>query len=349
MKLGTSGTSSTTDTPEVKAVVPPTPGGIFQQFAEIDASVKAGFISEDEASCMRKRIISGTNGQTVTNVVDEEKTALADHFKEVEMRNFQPWRRDVQKFEQIVAEWKTISLEELQDTFLAKAKAGQMSTTETMLAIYLLYGGPDQPQFLRCMLVNTSGAHRMFMHNVYVATTRERSFMQLHGEEIVRMSVPLFPAGREFNVLNNQVLSAEVTGGGPQDRRSGLFRETEEGDPMGGGISLPVQGPGQDGNYYVDMTQVQEAMFHLEKQQEIVSGLVAGIQKSQAQSRGGQKGGYWKNKKNQYNQQNATPPAYGQQNYPHHYSQQSNQYQARGNPLGAGESPETPATTAKRN
>ena len=92
----------------------------------------------------------------------------------------------------------------------------------------------------------------MFMHNVCVATTRERSFMQLHGEEVVLMSVPLFQAGREFNVLNNQVLSAEVTGGGPQERRSGIFRETEEGDPMGGGISLPVQGPGQDGNYFVD-------------------------------------------------------------------------------------------------
>lgn len=332
-------------TPVLKPSDPPV-GGLVEQFAEIKRCLDANMITQEEAGIMRMRIITGgTNCET--KVGSTEPETLTKYFKDAELRSHQPWRRDMEKFETLSLDWAQMSIDDKRDVFLNKAKTNLLTPCETMLSVYLLYGNETDLDFLRSLLVCSSGSLRLLMHNLYVAKNREPSFLNSYGERIVDLSVPLFPAAREFSAINTMVLEESVQGGGPGRK---IFKEGEEGDPLGGGPIHFFLQTNEEGNHYVDMTNVDAAVGAL--QREIASIKAQGNRT---------KAPWWKNKKqynnNQHYQHNYA--SYHQPAPPYHNQQHSNQqngnqpnnsYQARGNPSGAGEAPvSAPATVTKKN
>jgi len=86
---------------------------VFTQFEEIKKSVEAGYCSKEEGELMRKNVVNSTALKAST---DEDSDGLTKHFKEMELRNFQPWRRDVQRFNNIVEEWEKVTLSRISRT-----------------------------------------------------------------------------------------------------------------------------------------------------------------------------------------------------------------------------------------
>jgi hypothetical protein len=324
---------------------------IYEELSQIKKSLLEGLITEEEASTLKARVLGGP-----PTTQDASKDALAEHFKEAEMRNLQPWRRDLQRFKNVEEEWSKMSLEEKQKIFWQKTKTGRISSTEAMLSIYVLYGSEKDLHFLRSLLVSSSGANRMFMHNFYVAQSRESSFLQMYGDRVVNLTSPLFPPLEQYNVYNDMLLNEEVEGGGP-DRRP-LFKEAEDGDPMGGAVSFPVLS-GQDGSQYVDMTAVDNAVYALQKQQTAINTTIQSLQQQQTAARNS-KIPWWKKKQGYYQQGNQQQFTNAQPQHQHNNNNHNNNsqnypappynaqgYPNRGNP-GGGEAPGTPATTTKK-
>jgi len=337
------------------AIVQPS---LFDQLTDIKRSLEAGLIDEDEAKARKKLILEGTStASSTSDSSDPDREGLTKYFRDAELRTHQVWRRDYEKYVMIKEDWVSMPLEEKQAIFIDKAKAHLLSSTEVMLGIYLLWGGDKELEFLRSLLVSSSGAHRMLMHNFYVAEHREPSFLKTHGDKIPRLPDPLFPHTKEFSALNTMLLEEPVIGGGVE-RRS-LFRSAEENDPLGGAPNFYVQ-TGPDGQSFVDMADVEQTCATMQRQ-------IAALRTAQ-QSKGQGKPWYKKNKSNNNNYNNNYNNYNNNNNYqnsqypnyqPQQQQQQQQQYQQqpayKGNLMGAGEPPQTsptssqPATTAKRN
>lgn len=328
----------------------PRPGSLRAELQDLKECLEDGYITKEEYEIKRATLLAGP---TQTTGPSGEKDVLAKHFIETELRNLQPWRIDVQKFQTIRDGWAKITLEEKRGMFLRKAENQRLGATEAMLGMYLLYGGEDDLDFLRSLLVSSSGEQRMFMHNMYVATNREEVFMLTHGHSIARLTSPLFPSFASFNLLNDMILAEDVSGGGVE--RKPLFKESEEGDPLGGGITFPVL-VNPDGSSFVDVTDMGEAVLLLQRQISSMTSMVQSLEAGKAQV-SKSKSTYWKNR-------NQRAPAQQQQQHQYHNPQQQQQYhnpqqQAanynptynqngyRGNVTG-GDPPTTPATTTKR-
>lgn len=235
---------------------------VYDQLEDIRKSLAANLITEAEAATMKQRIIDGPPvHKHIQQVVHDGSNTgdLARYFRDAELRTHQVWRRDYEKFCTVRDDWAAMSIEEKQEIFLNKAKAGLINNTETMLSIYLLYGNDDDLNFLRSLLVNSTGSLRLLMHNLYVSSQREPSFLKSYGDRIVALSEPLFPPTKEFSALNTVLLMDDPAGGGPPKKQS------EHVDPLGGGTHLPVQST-PDGHHYVDMSVVEQVVGDIQRQ-----------------------------------------------------------------------------------
>ena len=289
-------------------------------------------ITEAEYKEKRRFILFGPP-VAAPSTTEGNEGILAKHFQESELRNLQPWRVDVQRFKTVKADWAKMSKEQKQGMFLRKAENHRLGATEAMLGMYLLYGTEEDLDFLRSLLVCSSGDQRMFMHNMYVATNREEVFMLANGHRISSLSTPLFPAFEQFNLLNDMVLQEEAVGGGGSGERK-LFREAEEGDPLGGAMSCPVI-LNPDGSAYADITDIGEAVLFLQRQIATTTSALQSLQAHQTQAKA--KGAFWRKKNapaySSYHHQ-SYGPAPTNSNYAPNYNNQGYPAPRSGNPGG---------------
>lgn len=316
-------------------------GSMFAKLRDAKRCLDADLCTEAEYEQMRRSIMFGSSTAAPG---ESSEGALAKHFQDSELRNLQPWRVDVQRFERIKADWARTTLEQKQSLFLRKAENHRLGATEAMLGMYLLYGSEEDLDFLRSLLVSSSGDQRMFMHNMYVACMREEVFLLSNGHKIPHLTTPLFPAMDEFNLLNDMVLSEEAVGGGSEKK---LFKEAEEGDPLGGGMSCPVI-LNPDGSAYADITDIGEAVLFLQRQIATTTTALQSLQAHQTQAKS--KGAFWRKKNapaySSYNHQSYGPPPVNSQ-YAPNYNAQGYPAPRAGNP-GGGETPTVPATVGKK-
>lgn len=329
----------------------PSQMSLKEKLQDLKDCVDAGLMSQEEADSYRRGLIEPRG-----EVTDGDGDGLKDYFRSAELRKQQPWRKDYDHYCTIKEDWAQMSLETLQEIFVDNAKAHLLQPTEAMLSIYLLYGGEKEIDFLRRLLVNSKGSMRMMMHNLYVAEHREESFLKMWGDKIVALGEPLFPHTKEFTALNNMILQEGGAVGGGGGERS-LFKQGEEGDPLGGGphAQFFVQ-HNQEGQAYVDLSNVEQAVDNIQRQILAVKNRAGGSRPwwtGKGKGKGNGSNNYYQNQfqpphQQQYQQQ--------QQYYPNpQYNNNNNNNNGRGNPAGAGEpqqaSPASsqPPTTTRRN
>jgi hypothetical protein len=358
--------------------VAPTPadvaqGGLVAQLRDIASAVKEGLVTTEEGERMRQRIINGPP----SSHQDHDKEDLAKYFREAELRTHQVWRREFEKFTTIKETWMKTSLETKRAMFVDKAKARNLNPTEAMLSIYLLYGGEAELEFLRSLLVSSSGSLRLMMHNMYVASACDASFLHSFGDKIMKLSEPLFPHVSDFTAMNTMLIEEVDNGGAPE--RSRFFKNPDDNDPLGGGPTHFYLQTDSDGQYYTDMTTVEQTVAGLQRQLGSVQSALAKVKPTTSQSQGSGKQWYGKNKGKNYNNSsfpynnNSTSPntnynsntnnfpynAQGYQNQGYQPNQQYSQtpfphnpapsYTGRGNTTGAGEPPQqAPPTQTTR-
>jgi len=339
------------------------------QLQEIKDAVQQGHLTEEEGLRMRARVIDGPSPSK-----DHDKEDLAKYFREAELRTHQLWRREFEKFTTIKETWLATSLETKRAMFVDKAKAKNLNPTEAMLAIYLLYGGETELEFLRSLLVSSSGSLRLMMHNMYVASSCDASFLHSFGDRVIKLSEPLFPHTADFTAMNTVMIDDVDVGGGPEKRS--FFKVPDDNDPLGGGPTHFYLQTDPEGQHYTDMTVVEQTVGNLQRQ---LGSVQAALDKAMAKigkpaSSGNGKPWYSKNNKgknnnhnnytsynnNGYPNQNSYQQSY-QNNYQnnHQPNQQNHQQQfqqpapyyngnGKGNMLGAGEPLQQPPTTSAR-
>ena len=74
------------------------------------------------------------------------------------------------------------------------AKNGLLSAEDALLGTYLFWGTADDQHVLRGLLLASRGLTRLRAHNFFVGQHREESFVAAHGEQLMTMQYPLFPA-----------------------------------------------------------------------------------------------------------------------------------------------------------
>jgi hypothetical protein len=317
-------------------------GPLFTALTEAKLCFEKGLCSQAEYDKKREAILFGPP----VSPSGGDEGVLAKHFEAKELRNLQPWRIDVQRFQTIKADWAKMTKQQKQALFLRKAENQRLGATEAMLGMYLLYGTEEDLDFLRSLLVSSSGDQRMFMHNMYVATNREEVFMLANGHKIAHLAAPLFPAFEQYHLLNDMVLAEEAVGGGGSEKK--IFKDPEEGDPLGGGLSCPVI-LNPDGSAYADITDIGEAVLFLQRQVATTTQALQSLQAHQTQAKA--KGAFWRKKNapaySPYNRQSYGPAPTHAQGYSPTYNAQGYPAQRVGNP-GGGETPTTPPTTVKK-
>jgi hypothetical protein len=210
-----------------------------EQLEEAKRCFEKKYCTEAEYDKKRELIMFG---QPVSSTGGSEGV-LAKQFEAQELRNLQPWRVDLQRFQTIKADWAKMTKEQKQALFLRKAENQRLGATEAMLGMYLLYGSEADLDFFRSLLVSSSGEQRMFMHNMYVASNREEVFMLANGHKIAHLTSPLFPAFEQYHLLNDMLLAEDPVSGG------GSGEEDLQG-PGGGGSTggwLVVSGDSESG------------------------------------------------------------------------------------------------------
>ena len=299
------------------------PKSLLSQLRDLKTALAEGLLTPEEADSMKQSILRGTAPATPA---DDDKSSLAKYFRDAELRTHQVWRRDFEKFNTIKATWLATSLETKRAMFVDKAKARNLTPTEAMLSIYLLYGGETELEFLRSLVVSSSGSLRLMMHNMYVASACDPSFLHSFGDQVIKLGEPLFPHTADFTALNALLLDEAESGGGPAGRR--FFKAADEEDPLGGGPTHFYLQTDQEGQHYTDMTNVEQSVGALQRQ---MGNVVASLDKVMGRSTGKT----WYPRKNKQNQQQ-------QQQQQHQGSQYSNQtsnpphylqYNAQGYPI----------------
>jgi hypothetical protein len=336
---------------------PEEPRSILSQLRELKTAVAEGLLTDEEAGAMKQTLLRGS---APAAPVDDDKSSLAKYFRDAELRTHQVWRRDFEKFNTIKSTWLATSLETKRAMFVDKAKARNLTPTEAMLSIYLLYGGEAELEFLRSLVVSSSGSLRLMMHNMYVASSCDPSFLHSFGDQVIKLSEPLFPHTADFTALNALLLDEAESGGGSSGRR--FFKAADEEDPLGGGPTHFYLQTDQEGQHFTDMTQVEQSVGALQRQ---MGNVVASLDKVMGRANAKT----WYPRKNKQNntqfpsqaQAQATPPGYVQYNtqgYQIQPTQQQFQQQfsqpsitGRGNQTGAADPlqvPTVPATTKHR-
>jgi len=214
--------------------------------------------------------------------------SLARHFASAEARARDVWRATSEKISADIDGIRRQTLEEQRDTFLDLAKNGMLSAEDALLGTYIFWGTPDDLHVLRGLLLQNRGAARLRAHNFFVAQHREESFLATHGEQLMKLRYPLFPAAKGFAALNERVLheaSREGTGGSDGKRHEHMAKIFATPDGVGGGYA-PI-GQLSDGAWYTDVSALEKANGELRRQ---VKGLENKVQRLQDELRTGDSG-----------------------------------------------------------
>ena len=166
-----------------------------------------------------------------------EDGALLQFLKEQDRRHVDKWLSVASRLEGQREEFRVETTEMRQALFLDLAKAKMLTQDQVMVMTYTLYGTSEDQGFFMSMQLRMSGQELIRAHNFFVASGREKGFLSSYGDLLVSMPWPLFPPGKEFSALNQQLLveASSLLGGG--GRTCSLFKDSL----LGGGYSVPVQ------------------------------------------------------------------------------------------------------------
>lgn len=199
-----------------------------------------------------------------TAPVDATAThALERLFREQEQRRLEPWRAEVQRQEAILRQIEEEDLEAQRAHFVRRARAHLLSPEDVLLATYTLFGSPSDIRLVNGLILRLAGHARIVAHNVFVATRREASFLQIHGERLLKLRFPLFPPIDSLATLNDVLLEepAAIVGGGSDDTVwPSVFRR---GEVAGGAYLVPVTTV--DGTPVVDLGPAEDAVAELRR------------------------------------------------------------------------------------
>lgn len=96
--------------------------------------------------------------------------------------------------------------EQIMTDFADLAEAGRVSPRDAVTLTYML-GTDNERQLLAGWLLMCKPWPQLVQaHNFYVASQREPSFIQIYGDVLMTLVWPLFPASREFSVVNTRIL-----------------------------------------------------------------------------------------------------------------------------------------------
>ena len=210
--------------------------------------------------------------------------SLAKHFASAEARSRDVWRATSEKIAADIDAIRRQTVEEQRDTFLDLAKNGLLSAEDALLGTYLFWGTADDQHVLRGLLLQHRGLTRLRAHNFFVAQHREEAFLAAHGEQLMGMQYPLFPAVKGFAALNARVLheASQGTGGDEAQRHHRMAKIFATSDGAGGGYA-PI-GQLSDGAWYTDVTTLEKANGDLRRQ---IKGLELKVQRLQEGSKPG--------------------------------------------------------------
>lgn len=157
-------------------------------------------------------------------------TTQANVLAEQQLFQREPWRAQMQRLCSIGTVACDISLERRKREFEDAAKAHTLSPDDAMAGMYALYGTEKSLALFSTLLLRPP-TERVRIHNAYVASCHGSEFVALHGEAILALQWPLFPATEAFSTLNRILLNeaAAATGGNP--RRPSVYAREPENDP----------------------------------------------------------------------------------------------------------------------
>lgn len=208
-----------------------------------------------------------------------EAGVLAAHFKEMEQRTNQPWRKvraQQSDFIKIVRGQKT---DIKRSMAIDNAKLHLLTADEVMSVTYLLFcEDADIREMYAGILLQKRGLARTQAHNWFVAEHLGEDWLTVHGEALVTLTHPLFPPTEDFRALNTALIMADTTdraqGGAGGGAAGKLFLDSElaapvaptparkpaaKRSPQGGALPFPVHQDPTTGAAFVDLEGVQQA------------------------------------------------------------------------------------------
>lgn len=190
---------------------------------------------------------------------NDSSNVLAKHFHEVDERQRDPWRVELQKMMRTRASSEEIEWSTIQSAFVDMAKSGLISANEAVLASYLLFGTESDRKFIGHCLTTLAANDQLRAHNWYVASSLGEQFMLANGPRILRLSDPLFPPVDSLRSLNLKLLAESDSSKGGAPRKSHLYRNDSPDRTRheGAGV-LPVT-VAPDGSAFVDVTNIEQA------------------------------------------------------------------------------------------
>lgn len=188
---------------------------------------------------------------------------LAQHFKDRERRELEPWWKEVEHARsRLKYHTDQHSSDDRRKRFIALAKDAQLTMTEALMGTYLIFGSATSQSVLANLCCFELPEDRIRLHNVYVADNTRGGFMDQYGKTILALDFPLFPPVEELEALNLRLLRefAHTASGGAPSRPPSLFRSAVTGvnERIDGGGSLPVV-QDANGTYCIDTTQIEQA------------------------------------------------------------------------------------------
>lgn len=223
-----------------------------------------------------------TSSASVPPTSPDATAVLAQHFKDRERRELEPWWKDVEHARTRLAYHKDQhSLDDRRKRFIALAKDGQLTMTEALMGTYLIFGDTTAQSVLANLCCFELPEDRIRLHNVFVADATRGGFMEQYGKTILALDFPLFPPVEDLEALNLRLLRefAQTASGGAPSRPPSLFRAAVSGvnERIDGGGSLPVL---QDvnGTYCVDTTQIEQAFQQVFEQTTWLNNQVVQLQ-----------------------------------------------------------------------
>lgn len=251
----------TSGTPVAATPVAVTP--IADKLGDLQKAFDNKLITDAELKEARMRVLGGD-----TSRLGEDTRSLRGYFEAEEKRRYQKWRVVE---EECRAQRESLLAEDgatRRLAFLDQCRSSMVSPEDVMAATYTLFARCDEAkEFYNGLLTRVPpGPLRIRAHNFYVASCREKSFLDTYGCLIEKLAWPLFPPAAEFTTLNQRLLceaSSPPTGGSTAVWIPTVFRHQRE-EPRGGEYWASVQRTPQGDA--VDLSEVERAFTTLQSQ-----------------------------------------------------------------------------------
>ena len=228
-------------------------------------------LSDPDAKVVRDELLRHFAVHQLADVRDPV-TAIATRMEAEENRRLYPYKAKVQKSE---ADWLNASkstVEELEAAYDDAAKNGLLDIPTMVVGAYVLFGSREDQLTLMAMLLHLPYEATVTAHNVAVANAYGPSFMGAHGETVVSMSVPLFPARKTLQTTNVKLLQKakvdSISGGSapsdwlPHGMTTDMFRQDPTERPHGGEYFAPVLND-DSGRTAVDMSRIDTQLSRI--------------------------------------------------------------------------------------